>query len=198
MLTASHIYKNLVGSLILTDSLYELFCIAAYATESVSCYAPLRERQGASDRLICFLSISRAPFEIWSDRALALSLITVEQSEGSNTGGGGHYHREPEGISNGIQTESESLSSFLRLHQILTYNNSYSHFLMQFDTNSRVLKTLSSRLQADPRVIKWTTLKLGERLDQIVPKNTSRDAATTSNNISAQMGGGRTVFHKVD
>lgn len=50
-----------------------------------------------------------------------------------------------------------------------------SHFLLQFDTNPRVLSVLSTRFRADPRVIKWTTLKLGERLHEITPNvNASR------------------------
>ena len=69
-----------------------------------------------------------------------------------------------------------------------------SHFLLQFDTNPRVLHTLSSRLQADPRVIKWTTLKLGERLDQITPR-TPDDSPHRNHNNSSHMGGGVTVVH---
>jgi len=45
-----------------------------------------------------------------------------------------------------------------------------SHFLLHFDTNPRVLATLTARLRADPRVIKYTALKLGEKLDEITPK----------------------------
>lgn len=44
---------------------------------------------------------------------------------------------------------------------------------MHFDTNPPVLKTLNDRLRADPRVVKWTAMKLGDRLDQITPKTTS-------------------------
>lgn len=57
----------------------------------------------------------------------------------------------------------------------LTRLAQHSHFLIQFDTNPRVLNTLSARYRADPRVIKWTTLKLGEQLHEITPNvNASR------------------------
>ncbi len=40
---------------------------------------------------------------------------------------------------------------------------------MQFDTNPRTLNSLYGRLRADPRVIKYTALKLGDKLEDIVP-----------------------------
>ncbi|CAD6890154.1 unnamed protein product [Tilletia controversa] len=59
-----------------------------------------------------------------------------------------------------------------RRHQ--QYHTDGDYFLLHFDTNPRVLSTLSSRLRADPRVIRWTTLKLGERrLADVVPPGTS-------------------------
>lgn len=54
-----------------------------------------------------------------------------------------------------------------------------SYWLMQFDTNAPTLKSLNDRLRQDPRVVKWNTLKLGERLDQIVPPGVSSGASTT-------------------
>lgn len=68
---------------------------------------------------------------------------------------------------------------------------------MQFDTNPRVLNTLSTRLKTDPRVIKWTTLKLGERLDQIVPKGIHGDSNLTVDRHPTHMGGGLTVQMKL-
>lgn len=68
---------------------------------------------------------------------------------------------------------------------------------MQFDTNPRVLNTLSNRLRTDPRVIKWTTLKLGERLDQIVPKGIHGDADLAVEQHPTHMGGGLTVKLKL-
>lgn len=78
-----------------------------------------------------------------------------------------------------------------------------SHFLLHFDTSPPVLSQLSSRLRADPRVVKWTTLKLGDRLDEITPKNTAGgfhdllDAVTTEQHYArpgqSVMGGGKTI-----
>lgn len=78
---------------------------------------------------------------------------------------------------------------------------------MHFDTSPPVLSQLSSRLRADPRVVKWTTLKLGEKLEDITPPGTSvgytagsansakADYGETKPTPPAQtvMGGGRTV-----
>ena len=44
---------------------------------------------------------------------------------------------------------------------------------MQFDTNTPTLKVLNDRLRQDPRVIKWNTLKLGEKLREFVPPGAS-------------------------
>lgn len=44
-----------------------------------------------------------------------------------------------------------------------------SYWLMQFDSNAPTLKVINDRLRQDPRVIKWTALKLGEKLHEIVP-----------------------------
>ncbi|KAE8210607.1 hypothetical protein CF319_g1703 [Tilletia indica] len=88
-----------------------------------------------------------------------------------------------------------------RRHQ--QYHTDGDYFLLHFDTNPRVLSTLSSRLRADPRVIRWTTLKLGERrLSEIVPPGTSgHDGEMNVGGISLGNGpapsgilmGGRTV-----
>ena len=39
---------------------------------------------------------------------------------------------------------------------------------MHFDTSPRVLAALNERMRTDPRVIRWTMLKLGERLEDVV------------------------------
>ncbi|CCG83903.1 protein of unknown function [Taphrina deformans PYCC 5710] len=41
------------------------------------------------------------------------------------------------------------------------------YFLMRFDTNPRVQKDLSLTIKLDPRVLRHSVVKLGERLDQI-------------------------------
>lgn len=45
---------------------------------------------------------------------------------------------------------------------------------MHFDTSPRTLAALNERLRTDPRVVRWTMLKLGERLEDVV-----RDPAVT-------------------
>lgn len=39
---------------------------------------------------------------------------------------------------------------------------------MNFDTSPRTLKSLNSIMRSDPRVIRWTMLKLGERIEDVV------------------------------
>ena len=56
---------------------------------------------------------------------------------------------------------------------------------MQFDTNTPTLKVLNDRLSQDPRVIKWNTLKLGEKLREIVPPGASGGVTPSQ----AMMGG---------
>lgn len=74
---------------------------------------------------------------------------------------------------------------------------------MHFDTNPPVLSQLSSRFKVDPRVIKWTTLKLGDKLEDITPRNTAggyndllfqheKDKQRTYPGKNV-MGGGRTI-----
>lgn len=65
---------------------------------------------------------------------------------------------------------------------------------MHFDTNAPVLKSLNDRLRADPRVIKWTALKLGDKLDQITPKATSGGLDSNSDAPEARaLFGGKTM-----
>ena len=88
-----------------TISLYELFCIAASATESVS----QGEGRDNEERL----RRSRNPLgfrhrsETWSDRRPGSSWITVVQSGGSSTGVGVRYRSGRNGISNGTARASE-------------------------------------------------------------------------------------------
>ena len=71
-------------------------------------------------------------------------------------------------------------------HQQLHYSGDY--WLMQFDTNAPTLKVLNDRLRQDPRVIKWNTLKLGEKLREIVPPTASGGATPAQSTM-----GGKTV-----
>jgi hypothetical protein len=39
---------------------------------------------------------------------------------------------------------------------------------MHFDTSPRTLRSLNSIMRSDPRVIRWTMLKLGEKIEDVV------------------------------
>lgn len=39
---------------------------------------------------------------------------------------------------------------------------------MHFDTSPRTLRSLNSILRRDPRVIRWTMLKMGEKIEDVV------------------------------
>ncbi|CAO1631709.1 unnamed protein product [Sympodiomycopsis kandeliae] len=87
-----------------------------------------------------------------------------------------------------------------RRHQ--QYHTKGDYFLMHFDTNPPVLSQLSSRLRMDPRVVKWTTLKLGDKLHEITPQSTSggfndllhgEENGRTTYPGKNVMGGGKTI-----
>ncbi|KZP18686.1 hypothetical protein FIBSPDRAFT_745026 [Athelia psychrophila] len=42
------------------------------------------------------------------------------------------------------------------------------YWTMHFDTSPRTLKSLNTIMRSDPRVIRWTMLKLGERIEDVV------------------------------
>lgn len=73
-----------------------------------------------------------------------------------------------------------------RRHQ--QYHRTGDYWLMQFDTNTPTLKVLNERMRQDPRVIKWNTLKLGEKLNEIVPPGVSGGGSSSHANA-----GGKTV-----
>lgn len=65
--------------------------------------------------------------------------------------------------------------------ELITYFS--SHWTMDFDTSPRMLSSLQSELTKDPRVIRWTTLKLGDRIQQITKspeKTITRDMGPAS------------------
>lgn len=69
----------------------------------------------------------------------------------------------------------------VQLHFILllTHTCPHSHWTMDFDISPHTLSILQSELAKDPRVIRWTTLKLGDRIQQITKapeKTILRDA----------------------
>ncbi|KAF8513028.1 ribosomal protein S6 [Hysterangium stoloniferum] len=45
------------------------------------------------------------------------------------------------------------------------------YWTMHFDTNPRTLHELNRKLRQDPRVIRWTMTKLGEKIEDIAQPN---------------------------
>jgi len=54
----------------------------------------------------------------------------------------------------------------MRRHQ--QYHDKGDYWTMHFDTSPRTLRSLSSIMRSDPRVIRWTMLKLGEKIEDVV------------------------------
>lgn len=51
----------------------------------------------------------------------------------------------------------------VQLSPLLTYNFQRSYWAMYFDTSPQTLQTFNSKMRGDPRVVKWTMIKLGHR-----------------------------------
>ena len=51
-----------------------------------------------------------------------------------------------------------------------SYDNSY--WTLSFDSSPTLMQELVRRMRVDPRVVRWSTKKVGERLDQIAPSYT--------------------------
>ncbi|KAF8580447.1 hypothetical protein K439DRAFT_1356839 [Ramaria rubella] len=54
-----------------------------------------------------------------------------------------------------------------RMHRHQQWHTIGDYWTMHFDTSPRVLHALNRRLRKDPRVIRWTMTKLGERIEVI-------------------------------
>ncbi|KAJ7217957.1 ribosomal protein S6, partial [Mycena pura] len=54
-----------------------------------------------------------------------------------------------------------------RMHRHGNYHEIGDYWTMHFDTAPRTLLTLNSLMRRDPRVIRWTILKLGSRPEDI-------------------------------
>lgn len=63
---------------------------------------------------------------------------------------------------------------------------------MHFDTSPRTLKSLNSIMRSDPRVIRWTMLKLGERIEDVVKpmEATTNRTLEPANQVGAGFGDG--------
>lgn len=57
---------------------------------------------------------------------------------------------------------------YLYLFPCSDIDTSISYWTMTFDTSPRILKELGASLRRDPAVIRWTMLKQGEKVEDIV------------------------------
>jgi len=56
----------------------------------------------------------------------------------------------------------------MRRHQ--QYYSVGDHFTVLFDTSPPVLSALNEQLRVDPSVIRWTTIKKGSTIKDLIPK----------------------------
>lgn len=63
---------------------------------------------------------------------------------------------------------------------------------MHFDTSPRTLKSLNAIMRSDPRVIRWTMLKLGERIEDVVKpmESTTNRILEPASKVGAGLGDG--------
>ncbi|EPQ57586.1 hypothetical protein GLOTRDRAFT_105066 [Gloeophyllum trabeum ATCC 11539] len=55
-----------------------------------------------------------------------------------------------------------------RMRRHTQYHTAGDYWMMYFDTSPRVLREFNSIMRKDPRVIRWTTLKIGDKVEDIV------------------------------
>jgi len=69
-----------------------------------------------------------------------------------------------------------TLSLPQRMHRHKQYFSIGDYWTMHFDASPRTLRSLNMLMKSDPRVIRWTTLKLGEKVEDVVqdPSRTVR------------------------
>jgi len=61
---------------------------------------------------------------------------------------------------------TQTLPQRMQRHQ--QYYSTGDYWTMHFDTSPRTLRTLGGVMRRDPRVIRWTMLKLGEKVEDVV------------------------------
>ncbi|KZO98854.1 hypothetical protein CALVIDRAFT_424273 [Calocera viscosa TUFC12733] len=61
---------------------------------------------------------------------------------------------------------TKALPQRMRSHK--TWHDIADYWIMRFDASPKSMKTLTAALKQDPRVVRWTTLKLGERLQDML------------------------------
>ncbi|KAL6308050.1 ribosomal protein S6 [Sparassis latifolia] len=59
-----------------------------------------------------------------------------------------------------------SLPQRMRRHK--TYNSIGDYWTMHFDASPRILKSLNAQMRRDPRVIRCTMIKLGQKVEDVV------------------------------
>lgn len=47
------------------------------------------------------------------------------------------------------------------------FTSRHSYWTLHFDTSPTTLRTLNGIMRRDPRVLRWTVLKLGDRVEDI-------------------------------
>ncbi|KAH9915675.1 ribosomal protein S6 [Fomitopsis serialis] len=62
----------------------------------------------------------------------------------------------------GTKTLPQRMRRHKQYHQIGDY------WTMDFDASPRTLRTLNNLMRADPSVVRWTVLKLGDKVENIV------------------------------
>ncbi|KAH8119403.1 ribosomal protein S6, partial [Phellopilus nigrolimitatus] len=67
---------------------------------------------------------------------------------------------------------TRNLPQRMRRHK--HYHAIGDYWTMHFDAPPRLLAQLSERMRTDPRVVRWTMLRLGERLEDVVAADRAR------------------------
>ncbi|THG93730.1 hypothetical protein EW145_g8296 [Phellinidium pouzarii] len=86
-----------------------------------------------------------------------------------------------------------------RMRRHNAYHTTGDYWEMHFDAPPSVLEQLNAHMRTDPRVVRWTMLKLGERLDDVVDdkRRTVVSHAVDVTRLNAPPGS-ETVMNPVD
>ncbi|KAI5123939.1 hypothetical protein M0805_006354 [Coniferiporia weirii] len=79
---------------------------------------------------------------------------------------------------------SHNLPQRMRRHK--HYHTAGDYWSMHFDAPPSLLAQLNERMRTDPRVVRWTMLKLGERLEDVVDSRRSTMIFHETNPYSMQ------------
>lgn len=145
----------------LTMPFYQVLCIAAHNPEYVCFY------QMFPGIFLCFHIHSDKSRASYAWLPLTFSAMAVSFA-GSSTGAPRHFpnvcdHMEPITITE--STFCHHICVFRELNAIST-----SYWTMHFDASPEKQKSLSKLLRKDPRVVRATVLKMGERIEDVAWK----------------------------